>query len=151
MKRARSLHTFLLFVFLCSSRGAAVDEVVEDECTIPEMLTEDELESYNGTLPGKPVLLSLSGVVYDVSTGPYHRGESYAAFAGRACTRGVALPSLKPSDISDDLEGFTDEQLAAVVHWEGFFREKYSAISRLVPDSSEQVSLSQHLFSGECY
>jgi hypothetical protein len=55
--------------------------------------------------------------VYDVTLGPYQPGDQYAAFAGRACTRGVALPSLKPEDIHDDIRDFTDAQHASVAYW----------------------------------
>ena len=51
--------------------------------------------------------LAYGGDVYDVTSGAhfYGPGMAYAKFAGRACTRGVALPSLDDDDIHDGAAG----------------------------------------------
>jgi hypothetical protein len=58
-------------------------------------------------------------------TGPYH------AFAGRACTRGVTLPSLQEEDISDDASDFTQAQLQKREEWTNFFLKKYVKVGSL--------------------
>ena len=53
------------------------------------VMTEDELERYNGSDPSLPILLAVGGIVFDVTSGNdfYAPGKSYTVFAGRACTR----------------------------------------------------------------
>eukprot|EP00658_Telonema_sp_P-2_P080293 TRINITY_DN7963_c0_g2_i1.p1 TRINITY_DN7963_c0_g2~~TRINITY_DN7963_c0_g2_i1.p1 ORF type:complete len:351 (+),score=55.03 TRINITY_DN7963_c0_g2_i1:401-1453(+) len=83
-------------------------------------------------------------MVLDVSSAAdlYGPGRSYSKFAGRACTRGVALPSLEDLDISDDISDFSPEQHASVEHWREFFRTKYTQVGVLLPDpsSTERVT-----------
>jgi len=102
-------------------------------------MTEDELEMYNGSQPDKPIYIALSGKVYDVSTALdwYGPKATYSAFAGRACTRGISLPSLKQEDIHDDVSDFTEEQLVNLKYWNDFFNEKYPVIAVLIPDDAE--------------
>ena len=50
-------------------------------------LTLSELETYSGAESGKPILISVLGVVYDVGgragVGMYGKGAPYNQFAGR--------------------------------------------------------------------
>jgi predicted heme/steroid binding protein len=99
--------------------------------------TEAELKMYAGNATNQAILLSVGGLVFNVTEkgkDHYGYGGAYHAFAGHACTRGVVLPSLKPEDINDDCEDFTDEQLAKKAEWIGFFRGKYPTVGRLMPD-----------------
>lgn len=61
-------------------------------------------------------------------------------FAGRACTRGVALPSVKPEDISDYTADFNKEQHQNAADWLEFYREKYPFVARLRGDTLEEAS-----------
>lgn len=121
--------------------GAAVERA--PSCSFPEVMDEDELEAFNGTVEGKPILVGYQSNVYDVTSAgsTYRPGGSYAIFAGRACTRGVALPSLKPRDVSDDLTDFNEEQWASVRQWRAFFDEKYPKVATLRADSLEEREL----------
>jgi hypothetical protein len=51
---------------------------------------------HDGSNPELPILLSISGKVLDVTKGKkfYAPGKTYNQFAGRACTRALALGSL---------------------------------------------------------
>eukprot|EP00656_Telonema_subtile_P018845 TRINITY_DN20234_c0_g1_i1.p1 TRINITY_DN20234_c0_g1~~TRINITY_DN20234_c0_g1_i1.p1 ORF type:complete len:469 (+),score=73.09 TRINITY_DN20234_c0_g1_i1:162-1568(+) len=102
--------------------------------------TEDELEKFDGTHAANPILLSYLGRVYDVSSGAevYGKGMSYSKFAGRACTRGVALPSLEDLDVTDDISDFTKEQQPSLQHWSSFFRDKYAQVGVLIPDPNHR-------------
>ena len=86
------------------------------------------------------ILVAVGGEVFDMTPGAafYTRGASYAAFAGRAATRTIALSSLKEEDISDDVADFTPDQLASRDHWVEFYRTKYAIVGTLVPDTPEQ-------------
>lgn len=114
--------------------AAATGELKDDDLPL---MTERELSRHDGQEPGRPLLLAVGQLVYDVGERGgrafYGAGGAYAAFAGRACTRGVALPSLEPSDISDDITDFDAAQAKRVAHWIGFFRRKYRRVARLQP------------------
>ena len=106
------------------------------------VFTEKELMRYDGS-PGAPgLLIAVGGRVYDVSRNGgssfYGPGGSYAAFAGRACTRGVALPSLDESDIHDDVGDFDEPQRARLRHWLAFFQRKYPQVGVLKRGSSAE-------------
>eukprot|EP00936_MAST-01D_sp_MAST-1D-sp1_P002938 g2938.t1 len=99
------------------------------------VFTEKELLRYDGS-PGAPgLLIAVGGHVYDVSRNGgssfYGPGGSYAVFAGRACTRGVALPSLDESDIHDDVGDFDESQQMRLRHWLAFFQRKYTQVGVL--------------------
>ena len=102
--------------------------------------SEDELSRYNGSDPSLPLLLAMAGKVHDVSTAPEHYGAGapYAAFAGRAATRGIVLPSLSERDISDDVADFTDEQHVKLAEWTTFFERKYAVVGKLVPATAAE-------------
>ena len=97
------------------------------------LFTEDELEVYDG-VRREAIYLAYGGEVFDVTLGRqfYGPGMAYAKFAGRACTRGVALPSLEDDEIHDDVSGLGAETLE---HWRGHYRAKYPKVGTLVPDS----------------
>jgi len=82
------------------------------------------------------LLLAVAGEVFDVTSGRpfYGDGGSYEAFAGRACGRGVALPSLEAADVSDDVSDFTPRQLKKLAYWVDFFRGKYPLVGTLEYD-----------------
>ena len=60
---------FLMFPVI-----SGVTEDGKETCAEPisNPMTEDQLEAFNGTVAGRPILLALSGVVYDVTSGPYN-------------------------------------------------------------------------------
>lgn len=101
------------------------------------LLAQAELSAYNGTDETKPLLLALSGVVFDVSLGRdfYGPGGPYAAFAGHECGRALATMSLNAADLDRaDLEGVADPEKAAKIlqQWADKFREKYPVVGQLV-------------------
>jgi len=68
-----------------ASREACAADAVSTAATAPnaaapavitDPMTEDELEAFNGQVAGRPILLALSGVVYDVSDGPYKPSDT---------------------------------------------------------------------------
>jgi membrane-associated progesterone receptor component len=96
-------------------------------------LTESELEVFDGRHPdgnGK-VYVAVAGIVFDVEAGRafYAEGGPHHAFAGKKCTRGVALPSLEETDINDDFEDFDAGQHKKKDEWVAFFEKKYTKVS----------------------
>jgi membrane-associated progesterone receptor component len=99
--------------------------------------TEADIKSYDGSTTDKPIYVAVGGFVFDVTEkgeAYYGLGGAYHAFAGRACTRGVVLPSLKPEDVNDDCEDFDSDQLAKKTEWIKFFRAKYPTVGKLIAD-----------------
>jgi len=57
-------------------------------------------------------------------------------FAGKECSRALALLSFKPEDINGNLEGLSEEELVILEEWEYKFMEKYVKVGQLVPEQS---------------
>lgn len=57
-------------------------------------------------------------------------------FAGKECSRALALLSFKPEDINGNLEGLSEEELVILEDWEYKFMEKYAKVGQLVPPHS---------------
>ncbi|CAI5745159.1 unnamed protein product [Peronospora destructor] len=119
------------FSMLLSGKGAENEAAAEAE-GLPKF-TLDQLRLYDGSDEEKPILLAVGGKVLDVTTGTkfYGKGMSYNLFAGRACTRALALGSLKEEDISDDVSGFDEEKMKELVETKEFYYEKYPTIGEL--------------------
>ncbi|KAJ1416738.1 Cytochrome b5-like heme/steroid binding domain [Sesbania bispinosa] len=119
-------------------------------------ITDWELRSYNGSDPNKPLLMAIKGQIYDVSAGRnfYGPGGPYAMFAGKECSRALALLSFKPEDINGNLEGLDESELAILEDWEYKFIEKYPKVGQLVPEhrtlQNEHTEQSQENLNNEC-
>jgi len=48
----------------------------------------------------------------------YGPGGLHAMFAGKECSRALALLSFKPQDINGNLEGLDESELAILEDWE---------------------------------
>jgi len=72
----------------------------------PLLLTEEQLASYDGSDPKKPIYLALNGTIYDVSAGrkTYGPGGSYSFFAGKDAARAF-LTGCFQEDLTGDLRG----------------------------------------------
>jgi len=101
----------------------------------------DELAQHDGSDPGRPLLLSILGEVFDVSHGRRHYGKDmgYSYFAGRDCSRCFAFGS--DEEESDDsacaagddpacAAGTTSkvldlpqQELSGIFGWRTFYRE----------------------------
>lgn len=111
-------------------------------------ITDRELRAYDGSDPNKPLLMAIKGQIYDVSTGRnfYGPGGPYAMFAGKECSRALALLSFKPADINGNLEGLDESELAVLEDWEFKFIDKYPKVGQLVPEQgTEQNELKEQI------
>ena len=119
--------------------AGAGDDVADADLPL---MTERELSRHDGRNASLPLLLAVGRMVYNVGERGglafYGAGGAYHPFAGRACSRGVALPSLAPADISDDIGDFGAAQVKRLVHWTKFFRAKYRRVARLAPATDEE-------------
>jgi membrane-associated progesterone receptor component len=55
-------------------------------------------------------------------------------FAGKECSRALALLSFKPQDINGNLEGLDESELTILEDWEYKFIDKYPKVGQLVPE-----------------
>ena len=58
-------------------------------------------------------------------------GSGYHIFAGKECSRALALMSLKGEDCNGDLDGLEEKQLEVLGNWQKKFDEKYPFVGRL--------------------
>ncbi|KAH7482437.1 hypothetical protein PRIC1_006823 [Phytophthora ramorum] len=119
------------FNMLVTGKGAEMEAAAEAD-GLPKY-TLDQLRLYDGSDEEKPILLAVGGKVLDVTSGAkfYAKGKSYNQFAGTACTRALALGSLKKEDISDDVEDFDDKKNKELDETKEFYYEKYPIIGEL--------------------
>ncbi|KAF4357735.1 hypothetical protein F8388_025765 [Cannabis sativa] len=111
-------------------------------------ITHQELSAYNGSDPNKPLLISIKGQIYDVSSSRmfYGPGGPYAMFTGKEASRALALLSFKPQDMNDNLEDLGPDELQVLEDWEDKFIDKYPNVGKLVKQSTSTEEPSQ---SGE--
>merc|ERR1712137_1347459 len=116
------------FSMLLSGKGAEKEAAAEAE-GLPTF-TPDQLRLYDGSDEEKPILLAVGGKVLDVTSGGkfYAKGKTYNQFAGKACTRALALGSLKKEDISDDVSDFDEKQTKELIETKEFYYEKYPIV-----------------------
>ncbi|KAI0085219.1 cytochrome b5 [Irpex rosettiformis] len=106
--------------------------------------TPKTLSPFNGE-NGQRILLSIKGVVYDVTAGRSFYGPNgmYANFAGRDASRGMAKQSfdeemLTPIDQPlDKLEDLKPDEIENMNGWMDHFSSKYIICGNLVENGQE--------------
>ena len=93
-----------------------------------------ELGAYDGSDPGKPLLIGIRGHVYDVTRGRdfYGPGGPYGMFAGKDCTRALAKVAFDEGLFTGNVEGLEPEELEKLEEWIDMFDGKYRRVGRLV-------------------
>lgn len=110
----------------------------EPSVPIPDAEERDyarsELAAYDGSDPGKPLLIGIRGHVYDVTRGRdfYGPGGPYGMFAGKDCTRALAKVSFDADLFTADLSGLDRDELDKLEEWIEMFEGKYRRVGRLL-------------------
>ena len=98
------------------------------------VFTPEQLATFDGTDPTKPLLLVVLGKVFDVTAGASHygKGVGYNAFVGKSNSR--AFYSGEFDKVRDDVLDLTPEHVATVASWEKFYlnHEKYQEVGVVV-------------------
>ncbi|KAM7504737.1 hypothetical protein LguiB_003641 [Lonicera macranthoides] len=96
-------------------------------------ITEEDLKSYDGADPKKPLLMAIKGQIYDVSQSRmfYGPGGPYALFAGKDASRALAKMSFEDKDLNGDLTGLGIFELEALQDWEYKFMSKYVKVGTI--------------------
>ncbi|QCD93605.1 hypothetical protein DEO72_LG5g1680 [Vigna unguiculata] len=77
---------------------------------------------------------SVKEPIFDTLTNFYGPRGPYAMFAGKECSRALALLSFKQEDINGDLEGLGESEFTILEDWEFKFIEKYPKVGLLIPE-----------------
>jgi len=115
------------------------DSDAEDDGDSIIEYTEDELFEYGNGLDGKPILLSLFGRVYDVSSGDKFYGPNgkYKIFAGRDVTLALSTGCMSETCLgvknSMEHKEYTVNEVAEGKRWIAFFEthDKYAYVGKL--------------------
>jgi len=96
--------------------------------------SSEELAAYDGSDPGKPLLIAIRGQVYDLRHGRdfYGPGGPYEMFAGKDCTRALAKMSFDADLFTGDMDGLEPEELEKLEEWIEMFEGKYRRVGRLL-------------------
>ena len=100
----------------------------------PEQWSSHDLSDYDGYDKKRPVLLSATGLVFDVSSSEsYEWGKSYNCLAGRDGSKALALMSLKEEDCISDTSELNETQLQVLHDWVSYFvhRRQYPMVGVL--------------------
>eukprot|EP00878_Enallax_costatus_P008046 GHUV01008413.1.p1 GENE.GHUV01008413.1~~GHUV01008413.1.p1 ORF type:complete len:239 (+),score=26.50 GHUV01008413.1:190-906(+) len=98
-----------------------------------KQFTLDELSRHDGSDPSLPMLLSIRGVVFDITTGKNFYGpDGIYPFAGHEVARAFALISTDVKDCNDNLEGLGAMEMDSLKEWEMKFNSKYPIVGQLV-------------------
>jgi len=91
------------------------------------VFTEDDLQQDTNR-----ILLSITGVVFDVSTGAKHYGEGggYAMLARGDVSRAYGTGDMSPAGLTDDLAGLTPAECLGIQSYVDFF-EKHATYRRV--------------------
>ena len=94
-----------------SSKSSATSPTTSAPSTAPAtgklQLTDEQLSSYTGADPEKPIYVALNSTIFDVSAGRsfYGPGGHYGHFAGRDATRAWVTTCFQPDYLTWDMKG----------------------------------------------
>ncbi|CDZ96325.1 Putative steroid membrane receptor Hpr6.6/25-Dx [Phaffia rhodozyma] len=83
----------------------------------------DQLSEFTGKNPDRPIYLSISGKVYDVSSSAriYGPGGSYGMLTGKDASRAFVTGCFQNHHLNHDLRGIGPAELKSLTNWEKFF------------------------------
>ena len=95
--------------------------------------TEQELQQYDGTDPDGPILMAVSGDVFNVWKGRnfYAEGGEYHALAGRDATRLLAKTKLEEETPEELDKPLSIAEKAALEAWYWTIKNKYDYVGKL--------------------
>ena len=129
----------ITLVALCRFRQPLVDRKFssgEVLAVIKEVMTAEDLSSFDGTAEGLPILLGINGKVYDVTKGKDYYGKEggYHVMAGKDASRLLAKNLLDPR--KDNGQALTDSENQQLKQWQDFFENKYPVVAVLAPKAA---------------
>jgi len=97
----------------------------------PREWRPEELGAFDGSDPGRPILIAVDGEVFNVWRGRDFYGQegAYNAFAGRDATR--LLAKYIVNDDEDDGQPLNSMDIETLNGWKDLFRSKYDCAGSL--------------------
>lgn len=96
----------------------------------PLNLSEEELSKFDGSNNKEPIYIAIDGDVYDVSSNRemYARPNgAYSFFAGRDAARAFVTGCFgNEEQLTHDLRGLGEQELASLQRWKDFYDNHYS-------------------------
>lgn len=115
-------------------------------------LTIEELSAYNGK-DGSPLYLSISGRVYDVSSGTKYYGEggSYHGFVGKDATFAFATGCLQDECFKSSTEGLNEKEIKETNRWIELYdnHDKYKFVGNIIADPVDEILNREEKLSSE--
>ena len=99
-------------------------------------ITLEELSKYTGEDPFRPILFSVRGRIYNVTSARnfYGPGGAYQTFAGREIARALGKMAIKDEECTAEVGDLTERERTILEDWEKKFQEKYEVVGHVVPD-----------------
>ena len=125
------MFTGLLLVFLWGAaqvwvRVSTSRALLSTETLFPVLraVTHSELARNVGDPPGSPIWVSITGQVFDVSSGAKHYGPNggYRFFAGQDATRAFHTGDFSEHGLVSSVHGLGDVAMLSLEEWAGFYR-----------------------------
>jgi membrane-associated progesterone receptor component len=107
---------------------------MESTAEVKSEMTCSELKPFDGSDDALPILIGISGKVYDVTKGKDYYGPTggYRVMAGKDASRLLAKNLLDES--KDNGLELTEAELVQLSQWRDFFANKYAVVATLKSD-----------------
>jgi predicted heme/steroid binding protein len=146
-KRRRNANTKGLILFL-AQQDDPDEDILEAQASLADdsslaTYTASELLEFGDGEDGRPLLLSVFGHVYDVTSGErfYGPGAAYSGFAGRDVTYALSTGCRTDECLAKSPDDLSEKQIAEGKKWLSFFHlhDKYPLVGRLEIDYLERI------------
>lgn len=98
------------------------------------LLTQEDINKFDGSDENLPIYLVIVGEVFDVSRGKgfYGEGAGYNAFAGRDGSRAFITGEFNDDGSVPDFDGLTLSQIQGIEGWREFYHKDYTYVGKLI-------------------
>lgn len=106
--------------------------------------TAEELSEFTG-VNGKPIYISVKGVVYDCSEAVefYGEGKPYAVFAGKESSRSLAKMLIDDTEANAGWNNLNESHMKCLDEWVEKYKSKYPVVGTFQPDPGFLVRAQQ--------
>lgn len=100
-----------------------------------QTFSADALAAMNGE-DGRPIYLSVKGIVYDVTKGAdfYGPGKGYGVFAGKEVSRCLGKMEVNDKEANAGWRNLSEEHVKTLNEWEARFVAKYPVVGKFEAD-----------------
>ena len=97
------------------------------------ILTQEQLEKYDGSEGSKGIYIAVLGQVFDVSKAPNFYGPNggYGFFAGKDASRAYVTGNFDAEGLIDDVSGLSSSDYIGLDEWISFYHTDYKYVGKL--------------------